>query len=181
MNCKTQFCTILGGNIAWSLLKALQCSTCKSALLLDPENPHGADMSLYPPEAKFTSFKQKGGLLFLSLAVFKIIKTAEVIFKRRVLWEGKGMSFRKNLKNRIEIAVLEQLGLDIFATSQDHFFEHALGTESDHLSMLLRLITSKYVSLRLKTYGKRFTEMVAHKNVPSLRHTLTKTILFKNQ
>ena len=92
------------------------------------------------------------------------------------------MSFRKNLKNRIEIAVLEQLGLDIFATSQDHFFEHALSTESDHLSMLLRLITSKYVSLRLmETYGKRFTEMVTHKNVPSLRHTLTKTILFKNQ
>ena len=67
------------------------------------------------------------------------------------------------------------------ATSQDHFFKHALGTESDHLSMLLRLITLKYVSLRLKTYGKRFIEMVTHKNVPSLRHTLTKTILFKNQ
>ena len=171
----------IGGNIAWSLLKALQCSTCKSAVLLDPENPHGEDMSSYPPEAKFTSFKQKGGLLFPSLAVFKVIKTAEVIFKRRVLWEGKEMSFRKNLKKRIESAVLEQLGLDIFATSQDHFFEHALGTESDHLSALLRLITSKYVSLRLKTYGKRFTEMVTHKNVPSLRHTLTKAILFKNQ
>ena len=74
------------------------------------------------------------------------------------------MSFRKNLKKRIESAVLEQLGLDIFATSQDHFFEHALGTESGHLSVLLRLITSKYVSLRLKTYGKRYTEMVTHKN-----------------
>ena len=171
----------IGGNIARSLLKSLQCSTCKSTVLLDPENPHGEDMSSYPPEAKFTSFKQKGGLLFPSLAVFKIIKTAEVIFKRRVLWEGKGMSFKKNLKKRIESAVLEQLGLDIFATSQDHFFEHALATESDHLSALLRLITLKYVSLRLKTYGKRFTEMVAHKNVPSLRHTLTKAILFKNQ
>ena len=169
------------GNIAQSLLKSLQCSTCKSAVLLDPENPHGEDMSSYPPEAKFTSFKQKDGLLFPSLAVFKIIKTAEVIFKRRVLWEGKGMSFRKNLKKRIESAVLEQLGLDIFATSQDHFFEHALGTESDHLSALLRLITLKYVSLRLKTHGKRFTEMVTHKNVPSLRHTLTKAILFKSQ
>ena len=28
---------------------------------------------------------------------------------------------------------------------------------------------------------KRFTEMVVHKNEPSLRHRLTKTILFKNQ
>ena len=45
----------------------------------------------------------------------------------------------------------------------------------------LRLVTEKYVLLRLKTYSKRFTEMVVHKNKPSLRHRLTKTILFKNQ
>ena len=59
---------------------------------------------------------------------------------------------------RIEIAVLEQLGLDIFGTSQYHFFEHALGTETDHLSVLLRLITSKYVSLRLKTWKKVYRD-----------------------
>ena len=73
----------IGGNIAQSLLKALQCSTCKSAVLLDPENPHGEDMSSYPPEAKFTSFKQKGGLLFPSLAVFKIIQDSRCYIQEK--------------------------------------------------------------------------------------------------
>ena len=32
----------------------------------------------------------------------------------------------------------------------------------------------KYLNLRLKTYGKRYTEMIAHKNLPLSRHELTK-------
>ena len=35
--------------------------------------------------------------------------------------------------------------------------------------------------LKKKHIGKRFTEMVVHRNNPSIRHELTRTILFRNQ
>ena len=81
----------------------------------------------------------------------------------------------------IQSAVVEQFGSAVFDQSQEHFFDHSLSIEVDHLTTLLRLVTEKYVLLRLKTYSKRLTELMVHKNEPSLRHRLTKTILFKNQ
>ena len=33
--------------------------------------------------------------------------------------------------------------------------------------------------MRLKTYAKKYTEVVAHGNQPSSRHELTKTVLFE--
>ena len=108
-------------------------------------------------------------------------KKVSVIFQRRVIEQGKGICFDKNLSAAIQSAVVEQLGSAVFDQSQEHFFDHYLSTEADHLTTLLRFVTEKYVLLCLKTYSKRFTEMVVHKNEPSLRHRLTKTILFKNQ
>ena len=37
-------------------------------------------MSSYPMPAKFTIIKQKGGLIFPSVSVLKIIKAAEIVF-----------------------------------------------------------------------------------------------------
>ena len=68
----------------------------------------------------------------------------------------------------------------------DHFDPSCLVKKPGKIGLILTenavpSIFQAFLNLRLKTYGKRFTEMVAHKNVPSLRHTLTKTIIFKNQ
>ena len=171
----------IGGYILQSLLHKVDCEQCKEALLLVTENPHGQNMVFYPLQAKFTCFKQTGGLLSPSIALLKILKAAEVIFRRRVIEQGKGICFDKNLSAAIQSAVVEQFGSAVFDQSQEHFFDHSLSIEADHLRTLLRLVTEKYVLLCLKTYSKRFTEMMVHKNEPSLRHRLTKTILFKNQ
>ena len=100
---------------------------------------------------------------------------------KKVLWLDRGVTPEKNLDLKIQYAVFKQLGPSVFTDSLSHYFDHTLGAECDHLSSLLKLVTQKYLTLRLKTYGKRFTEMIAHKNDPSIRHHLTKTILFRNQ
>ena len=82
---------------------------------------------------------------------------------------------------KIQMSVLHQLGIGIFRNVDGHFFDHKIGQEQDHLSSLMRTIIQKYVSLRLKTYGKKYTEFTVHKNLPSLRHQLNKTILFRHQ
>ena len=61
-----------------------------------------------------------------------------------------------------------------------HNFEHASGDQADHLTTLLKMVSKKYIDARIKTYSKRYTEMVLLKNKPSKRHFLTKSILFSN-
>ena len=94
--------------------------------------------------AKFTLLKQKGGLIFPSPAVLKIVKATEVLFKRRVLWMKKAINFQKNISLQIEGVLLKQLGPTIFSNIEGHFFDHTLIEESDHLTTLMTVITRKY-------------------------------------
>ena len=171
----------ISGFLVRSLMKTLKCTKCRSELLLNQDDPHALNTVEYPIHAKFTLCKQKGGLLLPSPAVLKIVKATEVLFKKRVQWQKKGITSEKNINLKIQYAILKQLGPNIFNSSSTHFFEHTIGEECNHLTSLVKLVTQKYLSLRLKTYGKRYTEMVVHQNEPSLRHELTKTILFRNQ
>ena len=155
------------GFLVRPLLQKLTCNTCKSALLLDLTDPNATKYPQYPLYAKFTLLKQKGGLIFPSPAVLKIVKATEVLFKRRVLWTKKAINFQKNISLQIEGALLKQLGPTIFSNIEGHFFDHTLIEESDHLTTLMRVITKKYLSMRLKTYAKKYTEVVAHGNKPS--------------
>ena len=136
----------------------------------------------YPVYAKFTHSKQKGGLVFPSPAVLKIVKATEVVFKRRVIDNERGINIEKILDLKIKAAVVHQvLGVGIFQNADGHFFDHEIGQEQDHLSSLMRRVIQRYVCLRLKTYSKKFTEFIVHRNMPSSRHELTKTILFRHQ
>ena len=49
----------------------------------------------------------------------------------------------------------------------------------DHRATLIKLIAERYIRLRLYTYGKRFSVAGAGKS--SIRHQLTKLILFNGQ
>ena len=77
--------------IVHTLLHDLQCATWKKELLLDPYNPTAANMIQYAVYAKFTQWKQYGKLVLPSPAVLKILKAAEVIFKRRVIDTERGI------------------------------------------------------------------------------------------
>ena len=123
------------------MLKKVKCEDCQSELLLDVNDPHDFKAASYPIHAKSTCFKQNCGLYFPSMAVLKIVKATEVIFKKRVVWQDKGISREKNLDLRIQYAVLEQLGHDIFTDSPVHLFANSVGVECDHLSSLLKLVT----------------------------------------
>ena len=171
----------ISGFIVRSLLKQLQCTVCRSELLLYVHDPHALRRYSFPVQTKFTQFKQQGGLIFPSLAVLRIVKATEVLFKRRVMTNEIGITNEKNLDLKIQSAVLEQIGVDVFPSFRTHFYEHRIGHEMDHLSCLLRKISSNYLKMRLKTFGKKYSEMLVHKNEPSLRHQLTKTILFRHQ
>ena len=118
--------------------------------------------------------------MFPSSSVLKIVKAMEIIFGRRVIGQGIGISTDKNLFGRIQSAVLEHYGPCVFNSSTSHFYEHSFGAERDHLSFLVKAVSEKYLHLRMATYAKKFSQMVISKNVPSTRHMMTKQILFQN-
>ena len=157
----------------------LQCANCRSELLLNPNNPNNVQM--YPLQAWFTCFKQTRGLTFPSLAVLQILTAVEALFREKVIGQQIEISIEKNLDLKLQFAVLQQIGPGVFNSSRSHFFDHPIGQEMDHLSALLRQIISTYLSLRLKTYGGKYSEMIVHRNESSLQHELTKTIIFRNQ
>ena len=78
------------------------------------------------------------------------------------------------------MAVMEQLG-NVFTQpdTDDHFSDHVIGMEIDHLSALIRRVIRAYVTMRTKTYAKQQNQIIAHGNVPSSRHKMTKVILFR--
>ena len=93
----------------------------------------------------------------------------------------RGITTEKMIDLKIESAVVQQMGNGLFNSVDGHYFDHEIGQEMDHLSSLMRTIVQRYVRLQLNTYGKLYTQMIVHQNMPSLRHQLNKTILFCNQ
>ena len=114
-----------------------------------------------------------------SPAVMHIIKSTEDIFRECVICSEHGITAERNISLKIETAVAEQLGHIVFHADNAHYFEHHIEQQRDNLSSLMRLVTRKYLNLRLKTYGMLYTEFVVQKNMPSIRHELNKTILFR--
>ena len=67
-----------------------------------------------------------------------------------------------------------------YLMSPVHFFKHSLGAEADHLSSIFKASTEKYLDIKVKAYGTKYSQEVLHKNVPTLRHASTQEILFRN-
>ena len=170
----------IAGYIVKELLAKLTCTKCHAELLLDAGDPHGYRCETYPPDCVLTLHKQRGGLLFPSPAVLKIVKTSESAFKHTVIGSASGITSEKNLETQLKRDVLQEVGIGVFRNIEDHFADHTIG-ESDHLTSLLRLTVAKYLNIRLKTYGTTYSEMIAHRNIPSSRHCLTKQVIFSGQ
>ena len=84
---------------------------------------------LYACQSEFDPNKSKQEIVHLK-------KKVSVIFQRRVIEQGKGICFDKNLSAAIQSAVVEQLGSAVFDQSQEHFFDHYLSIEADHLTIV---------------------------------------------
>ena len=166
----------IAGYVVKALLKEESCQECKTELL-----DESSDTVSNTPCSKFQKVKERGGLKHASPAVFKIVKAAEREFREHVIECEERITFDKNIDLKMQSVVLARLGIDVFNVSPQHYFDHRIGQETDHLSSLLKRVVSKYIQMRLKTYGKKYTAERAHGNKVSKRHQLTKLILFSNE
>ena len=105
----------------------------------------------------------------------------ENYLREQVIEHEERITFDKNIDLKMQSAVLARQGIDVFNVLPQHYFDHRIGEETDHLSSLLKRVVSKYIQMRLKTYGKKYTAEIAHGNKVSKRHQLTKLIIFSNR
>ena len=96
----------IAGHLVRSLLP-VQCQTCQDELLWNAQDSHTFGSTM-PSFARFAAHKQKGGLILPSAFAFKIVKTTECIFHRRVLEQGIGITKDTKLFCKIQSAVIEQ-------------------------------------------------------------------------
>ncbi len=82
------------------------------------------------------------------------------------------MALSSVLGKDIAVSIFPKVGLP-YVNHDD-----VIGMEINHLSALARRIIRAYVAVRIKSYhAKRYSKMIAHGNIPSSRHEMTKLII----
>lgn len=126
--------------------------------------------------SQFLNLKNKGGLISGSKDAFKTIVETEKLF----------LYYTHNLKRlnfpNLNIIILRQI-INKFSSERNIFqdlnCENTSILDRPHKIVLITLITNRFLSIRLKSYGKMFSSTIL--NPHSKRHTLTKQILFSHQ
>jgi hypothetical protein len=158
----------IAGWVVFKVLKVLDCNDCRCSLIsLDKPVHLGQGHHLL-------ELKNKGGLSIPSEGVLKVCHTAE-----------KAIRYYSNIShasNNITTDVLNNhVLLNIGATDVFNLGTHIVDTQNgidNHHFTLLRLVLSKYLTLRQHHIAKLHTLKLQGCDV---RHTLTKTVLFKGQ
>ena len=133
------------------------------------------------PYDSLVNRKDRGGLIHSSYGTYKVVLTCEKLFKVNVLNTSIKISTDNYLVKRMVQEVVCSCDWNrYFPSISDHGFQINTGFEDDHLTQIVKRISHKYLNMRLHTYGKRYNREVVNKGLPSVRHQLTKLILFKN-
>ena len=148
----------IGGFIVKKLFKRLSCNTCSSVLISDD---HTASF------LSLTNLKDRGGLLYPSADVIKIISACEVVFKYYVSGEDfKNPKILNNssIKGKMRNSVVHAISGNVFSSLEDYDFDIDIGTEDLHSLQLTKAIVDSYLNIRLLRYGQYYTEIVLKKN-----------------
>ena len=178
----------IAGYIVRKITKQIQCPTCNAALYFNPEIMRAVKDHYYtafnsPVHFHLINSKNRGGLLFPSLHVIKIVNMCEKVFRVAVMGVNSGkqeISSKKNLRFLMVHLINQELAEECFFPElHDHINDHEILTEDMHSSQLLKKIIDRYVGLRLKTYGKHYTKDILHKDKIGVCQQSTKMVLFK--
>ena len=120
----------IGEYIVRKIMKDISCNVCADALVQSPNN-------LLIPHSLVT-IKDNGGLFFLSMDVWKIIRLCEIAFRVYVSgcdFRKPTVSSKKNIKQIVINRVMsELLGEMIFISLYNHDLEHDSIMENMHSS-----------------------------------------------
>ena len=167
----------ISGFLVRGIVKHIDCQECSEGLL----SPISDHQYCYLPYDSLVNRKNRGGLTHSSYGVYKVVLTCQKSFKVNVMNNN-------NINISVKSCLVQHMVYEVvcscdwsryFPSISDHRFQIDVAFEDDHLTQVVKRISHKYLTMRLHTYGKRYTREVVNKDSPSVRHQLTKLILFK--
>lgn len=168
------------GYIIKQMMKELTCHACLEAIIVPVvtlEHQYSC-----PSYARLVARKDMGSLMKASHGAFKVIEQAEKSFYIHVLLRSKSKITTKKIS--LQMMVLEVLQsfnwTKQFPSIDGHRFDVEAGYQDDHLTQIVKRLALRYLTLRLKTYGLRYTRRVVKRSMPSKRHLFNKMTLFMN-
>ncbi|EZA46482.1 hypothetical protein X777_00114, partial [Ooceraea biroi] len=163
------------GSIIHKLVTDIKCPDCMQLLLAEPVNTDHI-YTIDNKYASFTTFINRGKLLFPSHESYFVIAQTEKSFKAEINAKMMGTQY---LKQNIITAVVTNL------LSKNFRFEHShpvlCNTEDEplHEIQLTKLLISSYLNIRISTYAKQSTQQILGNRI-NMRQKLHKTILFNH-
>eukprot|EP00794_Sanderia_malayensis_P008598 gene8598-9513_t len=176
----------MSGYVVRKIGSAITCSKCVLALLQSsPRALEDHGYCIMDAGCKLTIRKNKGGLIFASNGVFEIIKTCEQLFCIHVLNKNSKITSEEGICKKLIVLCARQLAWKIdklFPNLERSCLEpEDPATAGSHAIQIIKEVAKRYLTLRLQTYAKLYNRVVINKSKASVRHKMTKAILFKNQ
>ena len=163
----------IAGYILRSILKSIDCDLCVESLLVPKQM---SDYQYFTsPCGSLVQIKNSGGLIQSSYFVCKIITTVEKIFHLTVVDNPLKITANSVLVLKMVYHIVKSCKWDKYIQNFERAYQVEI-TSGDHITQLVKTISSKYLHLRLNTY----TREIINKSQASLRHQLLKLTLFKN-
>ena len=178
----------ISGFIVAKLMKKVKCPFCISNLTgtANPLAPSEHDYSIKPMNASKPSllhFLNNKNLKTPSKFVVDVVRYAEHMFKLYIASPNSDqVSNKRNIKTKMLVELsnrFSQIAINLLPSLHEDSTFFPLN--EDHRLWLLKCVADAYLTIRLHTYGKSYTEMVVNSGEPSQRHQLTKFILFNNR
>lgn len=162
------------GFVSKKVMPKVKCEVCVEALFQEHNDR---------PEFKFLNRKDNGGLITPSDGVVKVVTAAERAF-RTVMPSPELMEtlpsesyVDRHMQNMVMSELYGQYE-QLFPSIVDHFYDHEAGHEENHITRLIRLISSFFLRMRLLKAGQQYHQRQILKGQSSKRTRLKKTILF---
>ena len=152
----------IGGFIVGKLLKSLSCEECSGALV---------------------KFKDRGGLIYPSADVLKILKVCEIVFRTNISGDNfkePQIKYHINLKFHLRNKVLGDMQLNkLFTSLENHHLQNGNGSEDLHSFQITKAVIDKFLEIRLLRHGQHYTQLKLVKTKVGLRQQYNKLVLFQ--
>ena len=166
----------IAGYICRKIVQRSKCSTCAAELYALADDLPSLDTQ---PEAGLVRRKNRGGLL-ASNDFYTIVKTTDVEMRRMQLEAQDPLkAVTRAFLLRLQTVVCTAVRHKVFANLQTHFMEcDYLPEQDDHGVQTIKAAVEIFSQMLLKHHTMLLNERYCQDNKLSIRHHLTKTIIF---
>ena len=173
----------IAGFVVRKIQRKIKCTPCLEALFRHniPVSVNSEIILSKSNYRSFTTYINRGGLLFPADAVYTIVETTEKFFQQMVLQKESKITKDQRLTDKLVAATARKLDVQqLFPSLADHYNANELGTEDVHATQLLKEIVGQYARIRLLTYARQHTRETVNSNRASIRHKNLKLTLFNH-